>query len=267
MSMVKPVTGWTEVTAEFERSPVYMDVIGLTGSGRTSLAMSAPGPLALMHSAEKVQGLKQRIVREGKRVREYKFGFVASGDPKRDQEAAAKVWADLRKMYTDALTTWAGTCIFDTGNEAWENLRYAKFGVLTPRGNRMDALWGPVNREMRSLWADEFRGQDRCNLITIHQMGNKWKDVVKDGVTKSVETDKIVRKGGFKEVPAMADVIVQTWRGEDMSFNATIVKGWFNASTEGLPLNEALMQSLGYSGLNFSSIMAFITELGEEVWL
>lgn len=262
--MAAPV--WEDVGTTFTERCVFMDIIGPTGTGRSSLALSAPGPIAIIHANEKLQGLKQRVVVGGKKIREHKFGFIPSNNADVNKQKAGVVYAGIRAHYFDAIDNWARTCVFDTGNEVWSTLRYATFGVETPKANRIDAVWGGINKEMRGFWTDKYKSQDRCNLVTVHQAGNKWIDKLKDGVLRSVETDIVERKGGFKEVPFMADVIVQTWRGNDLSFNATIIKGWFNAAVEGLPLNDGFLQSCGYSGLNFASIMAMITDTPESEW-
>lgn len=257
---------WEEVGTEFTERCVFMDIFGPTGTGRSSLALSAPGPIALMHANEKVQGLKQRLVLSGVKLREHKFGFIPTSNSEINKKKASATFLDLRVHYFDAMDNWARTCVFDTGNEVWTNLRYATFGVETPKANRLDAMWGGINKEMRGFWTDKYKSQTKCNLITIHEGGYKWVEKLKDGVLRSVETDIVERKGGFKRIPFMADCVVQTYRKPDGGFGATFVKGWFHAELENIPLDDEFLQQCGYSGLNFPSMMAFITQTPEEEW-
>lgn len=259
---------WSEITPEFTERCVFMDIIGVENCGKTTLALSAPGPVGVIHNGDKVRGVANKIVREnpGKVIRDFKYGFAGTGVGTADKPLAEPVWAKIKANYTAALTGWARTIVVDTGNAFWDMARLARFGVLTPKGNRMDALWGPVNHEMRSLLQTQFRAQTKCNVITIHQMGDEYVDKPVNGEMRSVKTGRFIRKGGFKEVPFIADVIVRMERTAEGGHQATITKGWFNTTVEGIPLTDDLMKQLGYSGLNFSSIMAYITELPEDEW-
>ena len=196
----------------------------------------------------------------------FRSGFAGTGVATTDKPLAEPVWAKVKANYTAALNDWARTVVLDTGHLFWEMARLARFGILNPKGNRMDALWGPVNHEVRSLLQSQFRNQSRCNVITIHPLGDEYVDKVVNGEQKSVKTGRTVRKGGFKEIPVIADVVVRMDRTEAGDYQATITKGWFNTAVEGIPLTAEFMQDLGFSGLNFSSIMAYITEQPEEEW-
>lgn len=263
----KPAAGWNDIGTEFTDRVVFVDIIGLTGSGRTKFALSAPGPIALIHAHEKIGGLAQSVVKSGKKIREHRFGFAPTGNMEADRAKATAVWLDFRSKFVDAQDNWAKSIVVDTGNEAWELARYKAFGQEAPKGNRMDMLYGPVNRDFRNLFNERFRLQNKCNLLTVHQMGDKWVDRLVDGTMKSFRTGGMERKGGFREIPIMADVIIEMVRGDtDLSFNAIIRKGYFNASVEGMLINGSFMQDLGFTGLNFPSVMAMIAETPESDW-
>lgn len=260
---------WKDVGSEFEDRVVFMDILGLENSGKTTLALSAPGPIALIHGGEKINGIAQRLVKKGKKIREHRYGFIPSGNTAADKAKAAPMWKGVRAAYFDAMDKWARGVVFDTGNNLWETVRLAHTGQINPKGNRMDALYGPINADIRGLLQGKFRNENprKCNVVTIHHMGDQYVDRLKDGVMQSVRTGKTERKGGFKEVKFIADVIVECYRGPSLEFLATIRKGWFNASVEGIELSDEVMQeSFGLSGLNFASIMAFITERPESEW-
>ena len=244
---------WEDAPSEITRKIVHMDIIGEEGTGRTSLALSAPGPIAFINADEKIQGIVQPHVQAGKKIKVASFGFVASGSPEEVAASANPVWSKVKNWHRDSLS-FARSTVVDTGTETWELLRLARFGTLKPEG-RMDALYGPVNAEYRTL-IKQFRMQDRTNLITIHQVKEKYKEGVKDGRKFSVATGQMVR-AGFKEMGYLADIVVRT--GKDITtntFTARIEKGWYNAQVEGMVLEN--------EDIRFSYILSLITGLDEE---
>lgn len=272
----RPTTGaqgptgddWEDVTGDLTERNAYIDIIGLEGTGKTKLALSMPGPVALIDGAEKTAGIMNAVVKEtGKVIRRHKYVYTLTDKKEEDQKRASEVLDALVAKYRDAYTNWARTIVFDTGNRLWELVRLSHHGVLKPKGNRMDALYGPPNAEIRGLLADEFRGQQRAHLVTIHQMGDKYIDKMVDGAMKSIRTGKFERKGGFKEVPFIANVIVECQRDENGGFQAVLRKAWFNAAVEGITINDEFMQALGYSGMNLPSILAWIADETEDKWL
>ncbi len=51
---------WEDAPTEFTRRSVVLEIYGDTGTGRTTLALTAPGTIAVLHAAEKLEGLFQR---------------------------------------------------------------------------------------------------------------------------------------------------------------------------------------------------------------
>lgn len=260
---------WEEATSEFTQRCVFMDIIGLESSGKTFIALTAPGPLALIHNNEKVAGVVQEFVRKGKRIRVHKYGFTVPKLTENEKlivatsKAATPAWNGLKDKLVDAQDNWARSLIADTGNGVWDTLRFARCGTLTPKG-RADAIYGPMNAEFRSLIANRYRNQSKCNLITTHMMVEKWVDKVINGQKVGINTGDY-KRSGFKEMPFMAEVVLRAFK-QDGLYWAEIVKGWFHGEKEGTLLNDEILQALGYSGLNFPSIMAFITETPEIEW-
>jgi hypothetical protein len=256
--------GWQQALPEFTRRTVFMDIIGASGTGRTSLALTAPGPVAVINADEKVDGVVQPHVRAGKDIRVATFGFVAGHAAKQDIAVRAGIVWDRVCGWLDDSTKWAKTTVFDTGTEGWELIRLARFGEMNPKGNRMDALYGPVNAEFRSTFK-RFRQQEYTNLITLHQVKDEYQDKVRDGKPVSVRTGREVR-AGFKEMQYMADVVIRTGRGMNGVFTATVEKGWFNAATEGLTFEGPPSIDEPMS-CHFANIMALITETEASEWV
>jgi hypothetical protein len=245
---------WEPAPTEFTRRCVSMLIYGDTDTGRTTLALTAPGPIGFAHAAEKIEGIIQKAARE-KKVHTVNFGGVFRGSPQEIADQANPIWTRLAARWYDGYR-WARTLIMDSDTEAWELLRLARFGEVTPRG-RTENLYGPVNAEWRSMFK-QFRQQDACNVITIGETKDEYREVNKGGVRSSERTGRTVR-AGQKEMAYMADVVIRCDRtGIGGDFTATIEKGWFNAHSEGMTVEN--------EDCRFSYLMSLITETEESEW-
>lgn len=228
-------SAWEDAPKGFDRRCVFMEIYGDTGTGRTRLALTAPGPIALAHAAEKVAGEVQRAVKElGSKLKIHNFGTTVYGtDPPAIAKQAQPVWRALRERWLGA-PGWAKTRVMDTGSEAWELVRLARFGTVTPQG-RTENLYGPVNAEWRSMFKSHGN-QNYTNTIVIHQTKDEY--VTKKGPkgTSSERTGETIRVA-MKEMPFMAEVIIRTSKSGGV-FTATIEKGWHNAAAEGTEFND-----------------------------
>lgn len=229
-----------------------MDIIGPEGTGRSSLALTAPGPMAYINSDEKIQGVIQRYAKQ-KSIKVATYGFTATGNKQADIDAANPVWNRVLGWMRDA-KTWARTTVFDTATEGWEMCRLGNFGELNPKG-RVDSNYGPVNAEFRGTFK-QYRGSD-CNLISIHQVKDVYIDKLVNGQKSSIRTGA-TQRAGFKEFGYIADVVVETSKVNGV-FRATITKGWWNATAEGLTLEN--------EDITFANIMSMITETEQSEWL
>ena len=263
---VKPqIDMWEPAPSEFIQRCVFMDIMGSESSGKTTLALSAPGPIALIHANEKINGVVQPWVRKGKIIKVHRYGFVASKDPQETATRAQPVWLAARQAAEDAYG-WARSTVLDTGTNYWEMIRLARFGTLNPKGRNMGHLYTAVNNEFRTILAHKYRNQERTNIITIHQTGDKWINKMVEGQMQGFNTGVPERKG-MKEIGFMCEVGLHCWKNiEDGTYHTTINKGWFNGAVEGMDLTDELMVQMGYSGMNFSGIMGFITQTDELEW-
>jgi len=272
---------WEEADDRFLQRCVFLSIWGPESGGKTTLALTAPGPTALLHAAEKISGVYQPFVKRGQKVRLFNFGFTASSDEAETAMRARAVWANWKSLYLDAFTKWAKSIVLDTEPDAWALRRFAKFGSLQPKGDTRD-LYSSVNFDWRQLLKSRFREQimgRKCNLITIHTATDEYKDVVKKNkagqqVKESQKTgrEKMV---GMKEVKYWADVIVYCYKDimGDGAYHIRIDKAWFNGSVEGTDLTSEIMAGMDYgqhpvtkSYLHFASLMAFITDTPEAEW-
>lgn len=241
---------WEDAATEMTRRCVFMTVYGDTGTGRTSLALSAPGPIAFLHALEKIDGIIEqhahKIGPNGDGTGGvYNFGGVFIGNSEAITKQANEKWAKFKLAMDDAFG-WARTIIVDTHTEAWELIRLARFGTLAPRG-QIAHMYGPVNNEWRSMWK-QFRQQETTNVIAIGQIGEIYKN---DKATGKYE------QKGQREMGYMSDVIVRTEKEKGV-FTATVEKGWFNAEAEGIPLEDDMTK--------FPGLMQWITNIDAEEW-
>lgn len=268
------------VGTEFTQRCGSVAIWGPTSTGKTSLALTATGPVALLHASEKVKGIIEPHVRTGKVVRQFDFGFVAVKDEKACAERARVVWAKWEKLYGDAMEKWGKTIIVDTEPDAYALRRYARFGTLTPQGDLRD-LYNQVNFDWRQIFKNQPRAQSEkrgVNLISIHTASDEYKDVMKKdkqgAMRKSSEKTGGFKMDGHREVKYWADVILWCERDVNGLYHVRIDKGWWRGGeTEGLDLTDEMMKDLGYSmdaatksHLTIPGILAFITETEEGEW-
>lgn len=242
---------WEEAPTELTRRAIFMQIYGETSTGRTTLALTAPGPIALLHAAEKIDGIVQPFARE-KEIKVHNFGGTLRGKPEEIAAQAQRNLAGFLAAWDDAYS-WARTIVIDTHTEIWELLRLARFGTLTPRGS-IAAMYGPLNNDFRSIFK-RFREQDLnggggVNVVAVGQIRERYRN---DKPTGKMEP------AGQKEIPYYADITVRTDRTKKGGFKATIEKGWYNSMAEGLDLEDDLM--------TFPMVMALITETDESEWL
>jgi hypothetical protein len=245
---------WSDAAIEFTKRVSFTSVYGDTGTGRTSFALSAPGPIALLHTAEKIDGIVERFAAQ-KLVRCVNFAGVFDGNTLDEVARQAEVnWDMLVAAWSDAFS-WAKTIILDTDTEAWELLRYARFGGLKPDGGRVDYNYGPVNAEWKNMFK-RFKLQEATNVVVIGMTSDEYKeDAGGGGMGK--RTGRTIR-AGQKAVPFMADVIVRTAKDGGV-FSTTIEKGWRNAESEGATLKGKASK--------WARVMAMTTGTDEDEWM
>jgi len=214
---------WTDAPSQLACRSVFMAIYGRTGTGRTTLALSAPGPIALIHAAEKLEGIVQPFVQNGKDIKLYSYGTILPrGDEAKVKAHTKKVWDDFKDAMLDSMG-WARTVVLDTHTEAWRLVRAARFGKLT---QVKPFHYTAVNAEWAALMK-QFRNQDKCNLIVSGRLRERYKNDKPTG---------IMEQSGMKDMDTFSDVIIRTRKKRlkgETTFSAEIEKGWWNAHSEG----------------------------------
>lgn len=240
---------------------IFMDIIGIEGSGKSSLAMTlgrsgGVGYIDIDQSADRARRPDDRKARD--RIKIVSVSYPVGMTEKIVIEECRKAWSHTLSMIREASAGWAtGGIVLDTGTEAWELRRLAAFGTLTPKG-RTDTLYGPVNASFRNTMRSVYR-DDHRHLITIHQMREEWKDKIVNGQKIGIKTGRMVRTG-FKEIPYMSDIIVQCERDKG-EFKATVVLCKLSPngpSMEGMELAD--------DQLDFAEIVGMATDTEPDQW-
>lgn len=204
---------------------IFMDIIGRDGAGKSSLAMTLAefGALAYVdidRSSDRAQKPASKKQREGIKV--LPVSYAVSLDEDENKRLCESVWDNLAAKVREAAAGWAKGVVIDTGDELWELKRFASFGKQSGSGRRMDRVYGPVNAQFRQLLRDVYRNSGR-HLITTHKMKEEYKDKTNSqGEQVSIKTGDWVRTG-FKEIPYLADMIVETYQNDDNEFAVKIV--------------------------------------------
>ncbi len=242
------------------RRGVFMDIIGLEGTGKSSLALTLAelgqvGYIDIDQSVDRARKPKGKKWGQILPVR-----YAAGMGEEATKQTCGPVWVDLAKKVREASSTWAtGGIVIDTATEDWEVLRLGSFGTLNPKGNRMDRLYGPVNALFRSHLRSVYRAAGK-HLVTIHQVKDEYKDVVKNGQVTSIKTGK-QNRAGFKEIGYLADVVVRTFR-EDGEFKLKIEV--CKLAPNGPDLEGTELEG---DQLSFLSIVTMATDTEPSEWL
>lgn len=259
----EPLPDASASIAAIMRRGIFMDIVGVEGGGKSSLALTLAqiGKVAYVDIDQSVDRAKKP---DGKKVSDnikilpirYSVGLGMSEE--RVKAVCGPVWANLGTKMESATASWARGAVVDTGTEGWELCRLASTGTPTPRGRRMDRVWGPINARMRQLLRTVYRTNCK-HLITIHQLTDEYVDKMKEGEMQSIRTGKKVRKG-FKEIGYLCDLVVRCER-ESGTFKAVIdlcKLPPFGPDIEGMELEGDQM--------DFRTIVALATGTEPKEW-
>lgn len=257
------LTLWEDAPLELTRRCVMVRIYGNSDTGRTTLAFTAPGPIAYINSFEKREGILQRKAAETL-VREHKFQEAFAGTPDQAQQLAHESMAGVERRVSDAYT-WARSIILDTDTALWDLCQLARLGSLvradrSEKDNRAGQL---IYTEINQRWmrlikefnyrADNPGNPSTTNLILIGSTGDEYKG--KD------RTGRTIAKGQ-KSLFQSCDVVVRTdytmtvpiiGQPPTTVYHATIEKPWYEASARGVRVSS------DEGTLSFAGIMTTIT--------
>ncbi len=255
-----PSLSWTRVTNNSSRRVVCCEIFGETGTGRTTWALSAPGPIFLLHAGEKVDYLLEPWIKAGKEIHEFNFSVHLRGTAEDISAQAWPVWKGVQELLADAYSSGARTIIIDTHTELWQLCVLAYFGSLKPESGRVDSNWGPVNADWMRAIKSGFRAQSSCNLILVGQVKDEYRTRRNEkGKEVSERTGKRI-SDGMKRIPNWCDARVLSLADKrDASILSTrIIKPWAKLSMMG--------EEFPMAASNFPNTMAMLTGTDPEEW-
>ncbi len=220
---------WHDAPTELTQRHAFVTIWGPTGSGRTTLALTMPGPVALLHDCEKLEGIVQPAAQRTE-VKMYDFSTrIQASSTQEAAKAANKVWVEFKRELV-AACEWARTIVLDTHTAAWELHRYARFGKLT---QVKPYHYPAVNQEWMALMT-EIRDHEGVNFVGIGREKAEYKGEKATG-------DYI--QAGQKNMEYLSDVVLRT----DDDYDVTVTKPWWNGEyrDEVLPADTGLPTMLG----------------------
>jgi len=239
----KSTVKWEDAPTEITRRDAFVTIYGDTDTGKTTFALSAPGPIALFNASEKIEGIVQPAARE-KEIRIYDFAAdILPGSPQTVAKHAATEWGKFKDAITDAMS-WAKTIVVDTHSEAWELIRWARFGKLT---QVKPYHYGPVNAEWMAIFK-QFRNLEDVNFIGV--------GMIKEAYKNDKPTGKMVQ-AGQKQMGYMSDVVLRASRDGD-DFVVEVEKPWWNGPLKGMTLENELA--------TFGNVLGMLSETDPDEW-
>lgn len=253
---------WEKVGTEFKGRSYIMNIWGDSDSGKTKLALSAPGPIAFIHNNDKVDFVLEDAAKE-KEIQKIPFrsGFLGSIDEV--QELATNELAIVLAHMRDAYK-WARTIIIDHETALWALFQLAQLGTLTradldkETSRKGQLIYSKINANWLNMIMDvrEINSKGgKVNLILVSKSKNeRIQSVGERGQVISVETSKMVA-ARQKSTFAICDLVLHTWIAterialsdgtvnEKQSYMITIDKPWNNGpwrgrTIESMPLSE-----------------------------
>lgn len=199
-----------------------IELIGPEQSGKTYIALTAPGPIAYFDMDDNDRPVVRKIREKwpDKVIKKMSFeipkGLVVN-------EKLQKMAIAERNRYLDAWT-WAcesdkvKTLVMDTGTDAWELWRYAEFGAESSRARN----YGGLNSQFAAMLRMPRRHGK--NLAVINRTKDQWKD--------DKPTGAIIRDG-FKNTGYAMHATIEAMRDEYDNFSIQLRDVRHDASLNG----------------------------------
>lgn len=221
---------------------MVLSVSGLEKQGKTSFALSAPGPIIYFNFDYGQEGVIHKYS-STKDIYEKGYRFSRIGN----QDYTA-LWSSFTADLANALKSKARTIVIDTATDAWELLRLARFGKLS---QVQSYHYGPVNAEYKLLVQDTLSFDK--NVIFLHKLKKRYVD---DKFTGEYE------RAGFSGTGYLVQANLEVFRdGLDGGFYMKVMDCRQNSDLGGLEIElpDCLM------GFGFFAQMVF-PDTSEEDW-
>lgn len=196
------VKGFTPVNKDIIKR-VIMAVDGVEKHGKTTFALTAPGPIAIINMDIGLEGVVSKF--PDKVIYEAVFNYRDVTN----KDEWEQMWLKVKEAWINALhSPTIRTVVADTATEMWELCRLARLGRLT---QIKPMHYGPVNAEFRDLIRESYD----CgkNVILLHKQKREYID---DKATGRLE------RSGFGDTGYLVQCNVNVWRREGNVYGLTV---------------------------------------------
>ena len=184
--------GWTKAAVVPRR--LVCSIEGLDKTGKSHLAMSAPGPIVYVDLDVGTEGVIQKCQQD--------YLIYKVEQPKRlgsSSELMDKfkdVWSDVQTQVASALKLGEGTLVIDTFTEVYDICRLAHFGKMAQVQPHQYSVCYADMREIIRL-----ANASKMNVILLHRMGADF------------NTGELTFQG-WKQVPSEVQAVLRTQRSD-----------------------------------------------------
>lgn len=228
---------WQPAPKKFSRFSVFTEIHGDIQTGKTCLALTAPGPIAFITTGEKVPGVIEPFANiKDISMTEFAASFSSfkeEKDKRKDIMSQASVMMDLvEEAWIEGVSCGKfRTLIIDCHCDVYLLLRYGMFGSYNFLSGRIDAAYGPVNDRWFTL-LNSFRKQ-----FTNLKQGSRGTNLILVGRTEDTFPKSSVTVPVWQKfVPGKADIILRTSENKG-KYSAKVYKGWMNSAAKGKDYN------------------------------
>jgi len=175
--------------------------------GKTRWALTAPGPIAYINFDVGLEGVVEPFLAAGKSVLESRYMVLGKGNRGKMGEIkndnAVAQWEQFKKDYYYAMGSGKfRTVVIDTGTEAYELIRLARFGKLV----QVDPHhYGPVKAEFAEVLRAGLDSND-TNLIITHKLKDEY---INDKRTGKKE------RAGYSDIGFVVQLSLRLWRTDE----------------------------------------------------
>lgn len=197
---------------------LIMSIEGDWGTGKTDLALTAPGPIAFFKFD---LNSDVTLAKWSDKKEIYRVDYQIPDPYAKDGQAQAEQL--MRSFAEDYHAALAGgafrSIIWDTASEVWEALRLSHFGKIS---NVSPQHYVQVNNAFRRMLRGAFESD--LNLILIHRLKDQWESVPDNKGGKKNEKTGHKERAGFSDIGFACQVMLRTTFDKDNLFQATVLK-------------------------------------------
>jgi hypothetical protein len=225
------------------RRRVVWSIEGMEKTGKTTLALTAPGPIAFLDIDIGAEGVVEKLDRKDIFMRQYRYAEDIRKNLLQIKEYANKIWMKFLNDYYELLEASDSpngprTIVLDTATDFWNLCLNAHLGkdvqmIPTDRTKANDAF-GPM---IKAAYAHS------ANLLLLHQMKPEF------------ENKKNLERQGFNKIGNIVQATINTRRKpkpKQDEFEYVITLNRSNTSLEGEVLDGKLY--------DFSTLAELIVE-------